>query len=330
MKTKLLDMLWSVPSVSGEEHQFSNMLNRYLQIPGAWKHTDEYGNLYYGIGKHLNPDIILIAHMDEIGLIVSSITDSGMLVCCSRGLIYPKQYYGQQVKIFSHQDTVFGTIISNRSIQTYSDSPLIIDIGCSDYNSAIAKVSVGDSVLIDSSYHICYPNHIIGRALDNKIGIYITLNYIEQLYPVHGMTDDLNLCVVFTTGEEISSDSATKAINTLKPEVCIVIDGVNETEYSEMSVIKYGDVRVGSGALLYGTDYPELIDLSYQKYGNSKYTNTEYDEIRSLVKHSYLLGYPVRYMHSNGELVNLQDIKDCERKLNSIVNCCNKMRYYKR
>lgn len=320
MKTKLLDMLWSVPSVSGEEHLFSTMLDKYLQIPGTWKHTDEYGNLYYGIGKHLNPDIVLIAHMDEIGLIISSITDRGMIICCSRGLIYPKQYYGQQVKIYSHQGAVFGTIISNRSIQKCSDSPLVIDIGCSDYCSAIAKVSVGDSVLIDSSYHICYPNHIIGRALDNKIGIYIILNYVEELFQVNRTTDDLNLCVVFTTGEEISSDSAAKAINVLNPEVCIVIDGVNETEYSEMSNVKYGDVRVGSGALLYGINYPELAGLSFQKYGNSKYTNTEYDEIRSLVNHGYLLGYPIRYMHSNGELVSIHDINNCESILHSIVN----------
>lgn len=119
------------------------MLDRYLQSPGTWKHTDEYGNLYYGIGKRLNSDIVLIAHMDEIGLIISSITDSGMIICCFCGLIYPKQYYEQQVKIYSHQGTVFGTIISNRSIQKYSNSPLVIYIGCSDYCSAIAKVNVG-------------------------------------------------------------------------------------------------------------------------------------------------------------------------------------------
>lgn len=89
MKTKLLDMLWSVPSISGEELQFSNMLNKYLNMSGAWKETDTYGNLYYGVGNYFNPDIVLIAHMDDIGLVVSSITVNGMLVCCPRGLIYP-------------------------------------------------------------------------------------------------------------------------------------------------------------------------------------------------------------------------------------------------
>lgn len=91
-----------------------------------------------------------------------------------------------------------------------------------------------------------------------------------------------------------------------------------------MSVIKYGKVRIGSGILLYGMEYPKLSNLLYQKYDNSKYTNTKYDEIKSLVVHRFLLGYPVRYMHSNGELVNLQDIKECERMITSIVDYYNK------
>ena len=325
MKTKLLDMLWSIPSISGSEHQFSKMLYSHLNISDAWKTKDEHGNLYYGIGKHMNPDIVIVTHMDEIGLVVSSISKNGMLICYPRGLIYPKQYYGQQVKIYSQYGVQFGTVISNRSIQMNNESPLIIDIGCTDYNSALKKVCIGDSVLIDSSYHICHPSHIIGRALDNKIGIYILLNYIEQLYSEIKTYDDMNLCAVFSTGEEISSDSATKAVSILKPDVCIVIDGVNETKYSEMNTNKYGIVNAGFGALLYGKDYPVSLKMSYQKYGDSKYTNTEYDDISPLVKHCFLLGYPIKYMHSNGEMVNIQDIKDCEKILGIIVEY-----YYKK
>ena len=237
MNSTLLELLWSVPAVSGNETELGIILDDYMKNNCLWQRQDSFGNHYYGIGSFSHVDVAIVAHMDEIGLIISSALPTGLLLAEPRGLLYPSQYFGQQIKIRTNHKDIFGTAYTTHKMQkNHMFNPFMIDIGANDVEDAMMQVCLGDCAIVDLKYKISSNGFIIGRGLDNKIGVYLALELIKGLYNSMNTT---NTCIILTTGEEISSGNAKKAVEGVHPDKCIIIDAINDTCYTKMDRTKY-------------------------------------------------------------------------------------------
>ena len=98
------------------------------------------------------PKVILCAHLDEIGLMVSAIGSDGTLMVTKIGGIYPTTYPGPKVRIYTKNGIIYGAVANSRSIAKNKDldaSALRIDIGAENKEDAKKYVELGDTVTFD-------------------------------------------------------------------------------------------------------------------------------------------------------------------------------------
>ena len=118
----------------------------------------------------LNPEspvrIMLSAHADEIGLVVTRITEEGRIQAIERGGIMTHNYPGQKVQICTKKGIVYGVVECSRELlkkETVKVADLLIDIGAVSKEDALQHVSLGDTVVLDSGIRKLLHNRITAR-----------------------------------------------------------------------------------------------------------------------------------------------------------------------
>ena len=117
---------------------------------------------------------MLSAHADEIGLMISNITENGRLQVIDRGGIILATYLGQQVQIRTANGIVYGVVEACRELTKKSDlktSDFLIDIGAVDREDALRYVSLGDPIVLDTHIRRMANGRMTARALDDRIGV---------------------------------------------------------------------------------------------------------------------------------------------------------------
>lgn len=212
----LLHRLSELPGVSGAEDAVRDEILSCL--PDAY--TDARGNVIChreGTGRR----VMVCAHMDEVGLLVTRITESGALGFTTVGGIDSRVLPSKRVRVGS----VPG-VIGIRAIHLQSgdrgkpipEEDLYIDIGARDKAEAETMVSVGDYVSFDTPFGALGTGFVKGKALDDRVGCAVLLSLLSEHFPV-------DLYAVFTTGEEIGGLGAACAAASIRPDIALVLEG---------------------------------------------------------------------------------------------------------
>ena len=214
-----LRTLCALPAVSGFEmqaaHAVAELFRPYCDSVDADKNGNVIGSL--SCGKEGAKTVLLDAHLDQIGFLVTEVLDGGFLRFAPVGGVDPRVVIGRPVR-FGNVQGVIGikavhltTAAERRTMPKTKD--LYIDIGAASKAAAEDKVSLGDYGVFDSAVVEFGDGLIKAKAIDDRVGCATLLKLIEDEPPI-----DTWFC--FTVQEEVGLRGAASMACALDPGFC--------------------------------------------------------------------------------------------------------------
>lgn len=328
----LLEILSNANGPSGYEHTLQDIILPPFKPYADDTRVDRMGNiiaLKKGTNSNENIKIMLAAHMDEIGLMVKDIEDNGFLRFTSIGGIDPRTILGQEVMVHGKR-TVFGVIGSkpphlqdpDKANESIKMEDMTIDIGFSK-EEVEEFISIGDTITINRQLIDLKNNRVAGKALDDRAGIAVLYECIQEL---SNMKHDADVYFVSTVQEEVGMAGAITSTYNINPDIGIAIDvGFGTTpELKSYDSIELGK---GPGITLGANIHPglrkELVriakeyNIPYQMEINAGPTGTDARAMQITREGiaSLVLSIPLRYMHTSVEVIDMIDIKNTAKLL---------------
>lgn len=254
-----LKELTRLSGVSGCEYEVRNYIKQQLTNIGCEYYIDKLGNVIaHNIGKK-NIKIMLAAHMDEVGLIVSRVDSDGFIYFQTVGGIDQRTLNSKVVEV---GDNKIPGIIGSKAVHLMSAEErgksipidkLYIDIGSKSKSETEKLVSIGDYVTFKSDY-VEYGNNMIkAKALDDRTGCSILLELLA-------MKLDADFYAVFTVMEEVGLRGAQTASYALEPDLAIVLEGTVCADMPEVSDSEKTTI-IGKGAVISIMDSSTIYDI---------------------------------------------------------------------
>ncbi len=317
----ILKALNGCPSVSGRENSVSNLITGYIAPLCDRVHEDAMGNLIaVKYGRIPNKKkIMFCAHMDEIGFMVTRIEESGMVrVAPIGGINFISACYSYVVSESGTRGVLVpeaGTLPAD-----IKADKVYIDIGASDKKDAERRVKLGDFFVARSSVEKI-GKRLCGRPMDDRIGCVALIKIAEALAdtePKH----DIYFC--FSVQEEVGVRGARTASYSIAPDYGIAFD---VTATGDVPGAKPMEVSVGGGAAIKIKDSSVICDIKVveklrglaEEKGIKHQmeilpaggTDTSAMQSSGRGSHAGALSIPTRYIHSNVEMIDLEDVEAC-------------------
>jgi putative aminopeptidase FrvX len=283
--------------------------------------------------------LVVMGHIDEIGLIVTHIDDEGFLWFRGVGGWDAQILVGQRVVLGTRAGELAG-VIGKKPIHLLRDEErkkvaevrdLHIDIGARDGEQARTLVRVGDVAVI-AGEPVELPNgRIASRALDNRLGSFVALEAARLLAQGAGSEDgggaEWELVAVAAAQEETTFGGSRTSAFSLEPDAAIVVDVTHATDAPGIEVKESGKHPLGSGPVLSrgSTLHPRLFELLHdtaeregipftvEAIGRNTGTDADAVHLSRGGVPTALVSIPLRYMHSPVELVQLTDVHAAAR-----------------
>jgi putative aminopeptidase FrvX len=277
--------------------------------------------------------LVVMGHIDEIGLIVTHIDDEGFLWFREVGGWDAQILVGQRVVLGTRAGEVAG-VIGKKPIHLLREEErkkvaevrdLHIDIGARDDEQARELVRIGDVAVIAGDPVELPGGRIASRALDNRLGSFVALEAARLVAQAGGA--EWELVAVAAAQEETTFGGSRTSAFSLEPDAAIVVDVTHATDAPGIEVKESGKHELGSGPVLSrgSTLHPRLFELlhdtaeregvSFTVEAIGRNTGTDADAVhlsRGGVP-TALVSIPLRYMHSPVELVALADVHAAAR-----------------
>jgi putative aminopeptidase FrvX len=224
-----LEKLSNACGVTGREEQVRNLMVQLMTPYADEIQVDKMENVIaIKKGKVKAPKIMLAAHMDEVGLMVKTITKDGFLQFSKMGGIDDRILPAQRVTVFTQKGQFPGIIGSKpphiqkeeerKKIITYDD--LFIDVGAENKEDAInLGIAIGDPIAFDIKYVKLGNDVAMGKAFDNRAGCLTMIETLKLL-----VKTDCTVCAVGTVQEEVGLRGATTAAFGVDPDLAIALD----------------------------------------------------------------------------------------------------------
>ncbi len=227
----LVKELCCLPGVSSYEDEVRSYIQHYARPYATEMRTDAMGNLivFKAGKKHTGTKLMLCAHMDEVGVMIRSVTEEGYLKFSFVGGVDRRVVIGKRVKIGTGNiPGVIGLkayhLVSReeeKSVPKLED--FYIDIGAKDKETAEHLVTLGAVGVFDSDAEEFGSGMLKAKAIDDRIGCAILLKLLEQELPMD--------CVfTFTVQEEVGTRGAFGAAFSVAPELALVLEGTTAAD----------------------------------------------------------------------------------------------------
>ena len=314
---ELIQTLSSAHGPSGDEADIRNILSELASPMADEVAWDTMGNLIVH-RKGPGSKVMLAAHMDSIGFIVTHIEKEGFLRMGKLGGISPKEAVYTPIRF---KNGVRGVVVPEEKAEfgKLKLDECYIDIGARDEEQAKKLVQVGDTAVYDSPCFL-QGSGVISPYLDNRISCAVLLAVLERI-----QTSANDLYFVFTSQEEVGLRGAKTAAWAVDPDWAIAVDvtDVDDTPGSERS----GTVQLGKGAAVKVMDssiicHPEVV-AKLEGLAQVQGISVQRDIMRgggtdAGAIHTTRLGVktggisvPCRYIHTPVEMADLGDAEAC-------------------
>ena len=314
---ELIQTLSSAHGPSGDEADIRNILSELASPMADEVAWDTMGNLIVH-RKGPGSKVMLAAHMDSIGFIVTHIEKEGFLRMGKLGGISPKEAVYTPIRF---KNGVRGVVVPEEKADfgKLKLDECYIDIGARDEEQAKKLVQVGDTAVYDSPCFL-QGSGVISPYLDNRISCAVLLAVLERI-----QTSANDLYFVFTSQEEVGLRGAKTAAWAIDPDWAIAVDvtDVDDTPGSERS----GTVQLGKGAAVKVMDssiicHPEVV-AKLEGLAQVQGISVQRDIMRgggtdAGAIHTTRLGVktggisvPCRYIHTPVEMADLGDAEAC-------------------
>ncbi len=315
---EILKKLTSLDGVSGMENSVRDAVIAEIDGFCEWE-TDNLGNIIaFKKGKNSSAKKLMVdAHLDEVGLIITDITDAGFLKFKVVGGINTEALLSRRVRI---NGTLFG-VVSSKPIhllkkEAVSKLPdangLYIDVGLSNKSEAEGVVSVGDRAVLWGDYYET-EDKILSKALDDRIGCAILIELLKN-------DSEYDFYATFTVQEELGLRGAKTAAFKVDPQSAIMLEGTTAADIA--NVAEENKVCIlGKGAAVSFMDRATVYDREYYNAAlnsgipcqakravaggnNSGAVHLNREGVRSLA-----ISVPCRYIHTAASVADKNDIK---------------------
>ena len=268
-----LKTLCALPGVSSHEDAVRNYVRQEIEPFAHSIHMDVMGNLIAEKkgARPGNLSLMLAAHMDEVGLMVHTITDEGYLKFSTVGGIDRRVLIGKRVLV---GDKAIPGVIGLKAYHLTSAEEekkvpklkeFYIDIGARNGDEAGELVTPGDVVVFDSDVLTFGNGFLKAKAIDDRIGCAVMVELMKRPLP-------MDCTFVFTVQEEVGTRGAFGAAFSVKPDIALVLEGTTAADLPAMPahqrvcapgkgpVVPYMD-----GGTVYDRDLFQLLRILAEK-----------------------------------------------------------------
>lgn len=322
-----LKLLTEKAGVSGDEREAAEIAAALLREYAENVEIDPFGNVT-GFVKSDNPEaetLLLDAHIDRIGMIVTYIDDKGFVKVGACGGLDMRIMLAQSVTIHGRRD-VIGVIctlpphVSSDHSKVAEIGELAIDIGMTK-EQAEQCISLGDMITVNSGFRELSGEAVSAPAIDDRSGVCAILAALDML---RSRRLRCNLAVCFSAQEETGERGAKQAAFRIQPDESIAVDvSFGRTPDSEpQNTAELGSgVMIGFSAALDRGMSERLREIAKRKdipfssevMPSSTGTNADSIAVSGRGVKCCTLSIPIRYMHTPIETLDLRDIVSTAR-----------------
>ena len=314
---ELIQKLVEVTGPSGFEHNVRDLILEEVK-----NHVDDYkidnlGNLIVRKGKKSEKGIriMLAAHMDEIGVIVTHVDENGFARFHTIGGVIERNCAGGRVRFMNGVGGVIGAEPGGTR-QTMPGIPkLYIDTGAK--NKAECKVKVGDVGAFERTF-MDLGDKFVSKAIDDRIGCVVLIELLKKL-----PAGPNEIFCVFTTQEEVGLRGATASAYSVDPDIGVAIDvtlvgDTPKANFMEVGLGKGPAIKIKDGGMIadprvvtWMEKAAKRIRIPYQLeilLGGT--TDAKSMQISREGVPAGCISIPCRYIHSPSEMADYSDVKN--------------------
>ena len=283
-------------------------------------------------GRENSPRLLLDAHLDEVGLIVTG-HEEGFLRFAPLGGVDPRMLPDREVELLTDPPIRGVVACLPPHVQTAGEmdkslpvKDLYLDVGMSQ-EEAESRVPIGTPATYAGGCAPLGEELLCGKALDDRAGFAVLLDVLERL---QGKKLNVDLYVLGSTQEETHASGAVTAAYDLAPQLCVAVD---VTHAGSPDASKHETFKLGGGPVigvgpncarslwsrLKGLATAEDISFQIEVMSGSSGTNAWPIQISREGVATAVLSVPQRYMHTPVEVVHRRDLEDTAKLLTAFV-----------
>jgi putative aminopeptidase FrvX len=328
---RLLEELVAVPGAPGYEERVRALIEARLPA-GVAREADAMGNLVVTLGKG-GPGAMFVAHMDEIGFVVSDVREDGFLKLKPLGGVDPRTVFGRLLRIVTGKGDLVGAVAvrpphlmrdaAAEMKEVVPVTDLFVDIGAGSRAEAEAMgARLLDFAVYEKDVRTLNGRLVCSRALDDRAGCWVLLKALAELAkaPPRGRVH-----FAFSVQEEVGLRGAALLARKHSLDWVFAVDSVSAGDHPGLSP-EQGPARLGRGACLRVLDNATIVPRAvWQEVA----AVAEAEGIRLQVVFSgggtdakpfqaegprvVSIAFPLRYTHSAVEMAHRDDLEDTVR-----------------
>ena len=302
---------------AGRETTVSKTIRKYIEPLVDEVYYDALGNLIAHKKGTSGKKIMLSAHMDQIGFIVTDIDENGFLRVATVGGVNPHMVLSQGV-VF--ENGVKGLVYMETKDPSYASldiSKLFIDICAASKEEAEKLVEIGDMAVYRPDF-VDMGKRISCAAMDDRIGCAVMIEAFKKANTEH------DIYLVFTVQEEVGCRGAGVAAYAIEPDFNINFD---VTSFGDTPNATFVNISLGKGAAIKVMDSSVIVPTAAREFlescANEIGAKFQREILRaggtdtSAVQKSRCgvmascISIPCRYVHSQVEMVDMDDVNAC-------------------
>ncbi|WP_027270528.1 M42 family metallopeptidase [Legionella sainthelensi] len=342
-----LAKLTDLAGASGFEKSVRDVVKLQWQQSMSRVTVDGMGNLI-GVYKEnaKGPNVLLMAHMDEVGYMVESITPDGFLKIIPLGGIPASVIFAQRWTVSTPKGPIlaYSGMDSTHLIEEQKKNKLpavnavFLDIGAETKEQAETQFNVrpGLQVTPASQFSPLSENRYLAKALDDRLGLALIGDVLES---INNQQQPNQLFTAATVQEEVGLRGASTVFNSTHPDVTINVEVGIADDYPALIAARKGKIALGKGPTLFVYDrsmipHQELLSwiLDLAKKNNIQVqleSEMGYGQDGSKVQGSgsgvpsINIGVPIRYAHQQAGVFDKRDYDQAVKLISLIVTHLN-------
>ena len=268
--------------------------------------------------------IMVAAHMDEIGVIVSHVDKNGFIRFAPLGSVFRRYVLGGRVRFLNGTQGVIGFDRLDNVNELPALDKVYIDVGAT--NKADCPVRVGDVAAFDRPYSE-FGKRLVAKSMDNRVGVLVAIETLRAL-----KSTPYDVYFVFTTQEEVGTRGAATSAYGVDPDIGIALDvtpsgDTPNAHKMEMALGKGPCVKIQDVGMIAD---PRVVQWMIRAAEKNKIpfqrevllmggTDARAIQIARAGVPAGCISVPVRYVHSPSEMVDYSDVQNAVKLLTAVL-----------
>ena len=323
----LIQKLVETAGPSGYEKHVRELVRAEIRELADELRVDALGNLIARKGQKTDAGLrmMLSAHMDEIGIMVTHIDENGFVRFTTVGGVRPHTCLGSRVRFLNGTLGLIGGEKLDNADRVPGFEQLFIDVGAASRDEC--PVKIGDVAAFDRPF-MNLGNRLVAKAMDDRISVAVLIQVLREL-----KSTPHELYFVFSTQEEVGLRGATTAAYGLDPDLGLAVDVTltGDTPKGikmEVSLGKGPAIKVRDSSLLadprvvsWMVTAAEKASIPYQmEILEAGGTDARAIQLTRVGVPAGCVSIPCRYVHSPSEMVDYRDVQDAVRLILDLVS----------